>query len=154
MMRFVPLGCLLVFVGIGVGWRAYHHWRRFGATGIALFRSGRLAQHVRDALLMLLLFIVGGEAAAVAYFPALLRRLGYIPGLDSSWAAGTGAALVIAATALMVASQLHLGASWRIGIEPEARPGLVTGGFYRFCRNPIFVFMLAGIAGFVLLIPT
>ena len=154
MMRFVPLACLLVFVGIGVGWRAYHHWNRFGATGIALFRSGRAAQHMRDALLVLLLIIVGSEAVAAAFVPALLRRLRYVPGLDSSWAAGSGAALVIAATALMAASQLHLGASWRIGIEEDARPGLVTRGFYRFCRNPIFVFMLAGIAGFVLLIPT
>ena len=30
----------------------------------------------------------------------------------------------------------------------------VTGGFYRFCRNPIFLFMLVALLGFALLLPT
>ena len=36
---------------------------------------------------------------------------------------------------LMVTAQLHLGASWRIGIEAGARPGLVTGGLYAVSRD-------------------
>ena len=42
----------------------------------------------------------------------------------------------------------------RIGIEDAARPGLVTGGLYRFCRNPIFLALLVVIAGYTLMLPT
>lgn len=53
-----------------------------------------------------------------------------------------------------VAAQLHLGKSWRIGIDEHARPGLVTTGFFRWCRNPIFAFLLLGLIGFQMLLPT
>ena len=43
----------------------------------------------------------------------------------------TGSVLVLGATALMLVAQLDLGASWRVGIDEGARPGLVTGGLYR-----------------------
>jgi len=49
---------------------------------------------------------------------------------------------------------LDLGASWRIGIEERARPGLITGGLYRFSRNPIFLALIAVLAGYTLLLPT
>lgn len=51
-------------------------------------------------------------------------------------------------------AQLNLGASWRIGIEESSNPGLVTSGFYRFCRNPIFFAILIMLAGYTLLLPT
>ena len=65
-----------------------------------------------------------------------------------------GALLMLAGLALLVAAQLDLGTAWRIGIEEGARSGLVTGGLYRFCRNPIFLAMLAIMVAYALLIPT
>jgi protein-S-isoprenylcysteine O-methyltransferase Ste14 len=47
-----------------------------------------------------------------------------------------------------------MGASWRIGIEEGARPGLVTGGLYRYSRNPIYVGLLLTVAGYAALLPT
>jgi len=55
---------------------------------------------------------------------------------------------------LMVTAQLGLGASWRIGIEEGARPGLVTDGLYRYSRNPIYLAFFITMLGFTLLIPT
>ena len=55
---------------------------------------------------------------------------------------------------LLVMAQLNLGASWRIGIEEGASPGLVTNGLYRFCRNPIFLAILTILTGYTLLLPT
>src|SRR5207247_2664513 len=55
---------------------------------------------------------------------------------------------------LIVVAHLELGASWRIGIEQGARPGLVTSGVYRFCRNPIFFAILIVLTGYTLLLPT
>ena len=65
-----------------------------------------------------------------------------------------GGWLLFAGTALLVAAQLRLGASWRIGIEEKASPGLVTGGLYAVCRNPIFLGMFALLAGLLILLPT
>jgi len=65
-----------------------------------------------------------------------------------------GAALLAAAIVLMTLAQLQMGKSWRIGIEEDARPGLVTWGLYRFCRNPIFTAMLVALAGLFLLTPS
>ena len=69
------------------------------------------------------------------------------PARDRRGASGAG-------LILLVAAQLHLGAAWRIGIEEGARPGLVTGGLYRFCRNPIFLALLVFVSGYVMLLPT
>ena len=56
--------------------------------------------------------------------------------------------------AFMLAAQFDLGASWRIGIDEFASPGLVTGGLYRFCRNPIYVGLIAGLVGIAIVLPT
>jgi protein-S-isoprenylcysteine O-methyltransferase Ste14 len=68
----------------------------------------------------------------------------------STTALAVGSALVLVGTALMVAAQLDLGASWRVGIDERARPGLVTSGWYRICRNPIFLFMFFALGGIVI----
>lgn len=62
--------------------------------------------------------------------------------------------LTVALFILLVTAQLHLGASWRIGIEEGATPGLITSGLYRFSRNPIFLALLITVASYAVLLPT
>ncbi len=51
-----------------------------------------------------------------------------------------GVCLTVFAFVICLLALRSLGSSWRLGID-EKRPGeLVTGGIYRFSRNPIFVF--------------
>ena len=149
----LPLVAVLVFYGLGFGWRTWVQLRRYGSSGIVLFRSGRLGQHLREALFLVLAVALLTEAAVAAVAP---RRLPDLVRLTPALAAVlrvTGSVLVLGATALMLAAQLDLGASWRVGIDQGARPGLVTGGLYRWSRNPIFVAMLAALVGFTLLLP-
>jgi len=149
----LPLVAVLVFYGLGFGWRTWVQLRRYGSSGIVLFRSGRLGQHLREALFLVLAVALLTEAAVAAVAP---RRLPDLVRLTPALAAVlrvTGSVLVLGATALMLAAQLDLGASWRVGIDEGARPGLVTGGLYRWSRNPIFVAMLAALVGFTLLLP-
>ena len=47
--------------------------------------------------------------------------------------------LLFVAFGLLVIAQLNLGASWRVGIEEGARPGLITGGL-----SVLSALMLAG----------
>jgi len=69
------------------------------------------------------------------------------------WQAG-GAVLLFGGLSLLVAAQLQLGVSWRIGIDEGAQSGLITSGLYRFCRNPIYLAMLILLIGYALLLPT
>jgi len=150
----LPLIAVLVFYGLGFGWRTWVQLRRYGSSGIVLFRSGRLGQHLREALFVVLAVALLAEAALAAVAPRRLPGLVPLAPATAAVLRATGAVMVLGATALMLAAQLDLGASWRVGIDEGARPGLVTGGLYRYSRNPIYVAMLTALLGFALLLPS
>jgi len=152
MARIAPLVLLSIFFSVGFGWRAWLQWRRFGSSGIMLFRSGRWMQHVREAGLLLFAIVSLGQAVAAVWHPALVdaQRV-FVSSTALTW---LGAALMIAGTVLMVVAQLDMGASWRVGLDDTTRPGLVIGGLYRISRNPIYVALLIVLAGYALLLPT
>jgi protein-S-isoprenylcysteine O-methyltransferase Ste14 len=152
--HLAPLVAVLTFYGVGFGWRAWLQRRRYGGSGIVLFRSGRRAQDAREALFILLATLLLAEASLAALSPGRLAWLGTLPLPAAEVLRPVGLALVLAGTAVMVKAQLDLGASWRVGIDEGARPGLVSRGLYRFSRNPIFLGMLLALAGFTLLLPT
>jgi protein-S-isoprenylcysteine O-methyltransferase Ste14 len=52
------------------------------------------------------------------------------------------------------AAQLGMGASWRIGVDQSERTALVTGGIFRWVRNPIFTAMIGTAGGLTLMVPT
>jgi protein-S-isoprenylcysteine O-methyltransferase Ste14 len=66
----------------------------------------------------------------------------------------TGAIILVGGLVLLVAAQLQMGASWRIGIDEGTAPGLIDTGLFRFCRNPIYLALLVIIAGYVATLPT
>jgi protein-S-isoprenylcysteine O-methyltransferase Ste14 len=51
-------------------------------------------------------------------------------------------------------AQLGMGASWRIGVSEDQGTDLITGGWFRLCRNPIYTAMIVGWTGFALMVPT
>jgi protein-S-isoprenylcysteine O-methyltransferase Ste14 len=154
MARMLPLMTLAIFGVVAFGWRSWYHRRRFGFSGVVLFRSGRWVQHLRECLLVILIGLLVAQAVIVAVAPDARATLpvGHWPA-TGLWLA-VGAAFVIAGLGLMVAAQLEMGVSWRVGVDEAARPGLVTRGVYRFSRNPIYLAMFVSLAGFTLLMPT
>ncbi|HEY5238502.1 MAG TPA: isoprenylcysteine carboxylmethyltransferase family protein [Rhizomicrobium sp.] len=100
-------------------------------------------------------FIVLGAAFCVAYAinPSVTAWLGPLDWLVSPAAAWTGLALMAPGTVLVVAAQLGMGKSWRVGIDRENRTGLVSTGLYRFSRNPIYVGMIMIVTGVCLVAP-
>lgn len=150
--RLPPLFGSLILIGI-VCWRVWLQSRRYGTRGVVLFRSRTFAENLRDGLAVALFALLVVQAIVWIFSPETLRP----------WGAGhstraireaLGAVLLIGGLVLLVAAQLHLGASWRIGVDEGARPGLVTTGLYRFCRNPIFLALLVTWTGYALLLPT
>ncbi len=147
--RLLPLIGVALLVAVPFGWRSWLQRRRHGTRGVFLFRSKERGQIVRDSLLLIVLLLLAGQAVAAAAWPDALG-----PVVAAPWLRWTGAVLLFGGLVFLVAAQLDLGASWRIGIEEGAKPGLVERGFYRFCRNPIFLALLIVIAGYAALLPT
>jgi protein-S-isoprenylcysteine O-methyltransferase Ste14 len=150
--RFTPLAIVVLFVAVCIALRSWVQLRRHGAAAFAL-RPSRSRTDLGQTLLLAAFAVVWlGEAIVAAYAPELMFLVLRGPAADIARPVGTAVAAV--AILAMFAAQVDLGASWRIGIEPEARPGLVTTGWYSFCRNPIYLFWLLVLAGFALVVPT
>jgi protein-S-isoprenylcysteine O-methyltransferase Ste14 len=152
--RILPLTGLALFFGVGFVWRSWLQYRRHGHAGIIMFRSQDAGQRLRDAMFAFLLLALIVQAITFALSPAALAVLYVVPPLPGNATIALGSPLVFGGVAFMVLAQLHLGASWRIGIDEQARPGLVTDGLYRFSRNPIFLGMFVCLAGLAVLVPT
>jgi protein-S-isoprenylcysteine O-methyltransferase Ste14 len=152
--RLLPLVGVVLLIAIPFVWRSWLQRRRYGVRGVLLFRSGDRGQDVRDALLLLVILLLLGQAVATVGWPDAIKPIIPASGRPARWLQWIGAALMFGGIALLVAAQLDLGASWRIGIDEGARPGLVERGLYRFSRNPIFLALLVAITGYAALLPT
>lgn len=152
--RSLPLLGVVLFLAVTCGWRPWLQRRRHGSSGILLFRSGHWRQNLRDALSVALLVCLVGQAIVAAGWPESLSPPNAIDQPAAKIWHVTGTVLLFGSIVLLVMAQLNLGASWRIGIEEGASPGLVTRGFYRFCRNPIFLAILLTLIGYTMLLPT
>ena len=64
--------------------------------------------------------------------------------------------IFIASLGAMVAfaAQMSMGTSWRVGVVSGATGDLVSGGLFRFSRNPTFVGQTALLSGVALAVPS
>lgn len=105
---------------------------------------------------------LGFRAAFVfAFFgPLLWLALPILHKADPFWTEGKALALgllgiFIASLGAMVAfaAQMSMGTSWRVGVVSGATGDLVSGGLFRFSRNPTFVGQAAVLSGVALAVP-
>jgi protein-S-isoprenylcysteine O-methyltransferase Ste14 len=148
-LLYAPLVGIVISAVIGVGWRSWLHRRRYGSSGIVLFRGGSAGDRLRDVIPLLLSAVLAGEAVAWAIWPESLPPLIVAPPPTF-----LGAVVMALGIAITVRAQLDLGASWRVGIDPNATPGLVANGLYAHSRNPIFAGVLVSVLGLAILMPT
>ena len=153
-LRFVPLAGILSVLLIGVIWRALLQRRRYGTSGIARFDLSEPAQLARAGGFILFFAGLGVQAFDAARNPAGVHAVTWLPPRGALVLSGIGAIILVGGLVLLVAAQLQMGASWRIGIDEGAAPGLIDTGLFRFCRNPIYLALLVIIAGYVAMLPT
>jgi protein-S-isoprenylcysteine O-methyltransferase Ste14 len=142
--RWIPLAMLALWTGV-LRWRIAYHRHRFGTDPVLLGRVGDRWKRWRDRLGKSFFYVFAVEAVLVG--------LGYVDLASSDAQRLLGVVLGLGGTLLMLHAQLQMGASWRIGIDASSRAPLVTTGWYRFSRNPIYVFMITCYVGFALLVP-
>ena len=136
------------FLGAAFGWRTMVHRRRTGDFGFRWQRHDRVAR-VSSAL-----FAAAILASTIGVMLAAFS-------VTDLWSPFTGTGAVVAGLSLFTAgctvtleAQSAMGASWRIGVDPSERTGLVTNGLFGVARNPIFTGMVIAAAGLALLVPT
>jgi protein-S-isoprenylcysteine O-methyltransferase Ste14 len=151
-MRWVPLVFVLAFFALGICLRAWLQRRRHGTWGVVLFAGG-VEQKVRDGLLVVLFTAMLVQAIWVGNADLPPDQLAIALPRARAWPLA-GLVLMAGGLALLVGSQAQMGRSWRIGIDENARPGLVTSGVYTMVRNPIFVGLWLLLAGFLAAVPT
>jgi protein-S-isoprenylcysteine O-methyltransferase Ste14 len=89
-------------------------------------------------------------AGAILDLNGQVARIGT---LDGSIFQAAGVVVAVAGLPLIVVAQATMGASWRIGVDPGEKTDLVTGGLFRFSRNPIYCGMVAMAVGVALMVP-
>lgn len=137
----------VIFTVVAFGWRSWHQYRHTGSTGFIRPRmDAPPAERVGAASFAIAL--IGLAVAPAAAVGDAVRA-----GFDHPVVVVAGAALSVAGIVGCVYSQLAMGASWRIGVDQQARTELITSGIYAKVRNPIFSTMVLAGAGFTLLVP-
>jgi protein-S-isoprenylcysteine O-methyltransferase Ste14 len=127
---------VIAVLGISLGAKILAQSQR-GIRAIVLGRAGDGLLSRIEPFAVVALFLWFGSVA--------LHGAGVAPGLfgprlfHSRAAEIAGAALALAALGLQVTAFLHMGRSWRIGIDPGSRERLVTTGVFAVSRNPIYL---------------
>lgn len=129
------------FVLLAFGWRTLAQVRATGRTGFVAHRERG----------------VPAKAAGLALTVGLLAVfVGTLLADSRDWdvLAAVGVTAMLAGLVLCLVAQYGMGASWRIGVDPDESTTLVTTGVFGRVRNPIFTAMLLFAAGSVLAVPT
>jgi protein-S-isoprenylcysteine O-methyltransferase Ste14 len=139
-----------VWFGLAFGVRIALQLRRTGSTGVrGLDRDASPWEWFAGAL-----FVGSLAAAASAPVLALLDLHEPIGALDGDVGHALGAILGAAGIVATFLAQLAMGDAWRIGVQSSERTDLVTGGPFRFVRNPIYSAMIPTVAGLALMVPS
>ncbi|HEX2095769.1 MAG TPA: isoprenylcysteine carboxylmethyltransferase family protein [Solirubrobacterales bacterium] len=149
-MAAVALILYGVYLLLAFGLRTLIQLRRTGSSGFHGV-GGRPGSAEWLAGVGFTLALLLGVAAPLL---ALLDVVEPIAALDGTVAHAVGVALAVAGIAATFSAQVSMGASWRIGVDPQERTRLVTTGPFAFVRNPIFSAMLPTALGLTLLVPS
>ncbi|MBL8947455.1 MAG: isoprenylcysteine carboxylmethyltransferase family protein [Myxococcales bacterium] len=130
---------LLAFLVPTFGVRSWLAYRATGATGFVGVREGAGAIEWIAAAMMVLAYALVPAAVWIGA-PVVTHPLVVV----------LGATLVVLGTAGTFVAQADMRETWRIGVDPHARTRLVTDGWFRWVRNPIFTMMIVVSLGLAL----
>ncbi len=88
------------------------------------------------------------------FYPDVDSYLGVLPATYCSYSILLGNGLLAVGFASTLVVHFSLGSQWRSGIDPQGPQQLITHGFYRYSRNPMFVGIAIAQLGFFLALPS
>jgi protein-S-isoprenylcysteine O-methyltransferase Ste14 len=146
----LALALWAAFGAVAVLGRELLQRRMTGSSGlIGIGPSPSAADLVSGAaLLAAVLAGVGGPLLELA------GAIEPVAALDTGAVRAIGLALFAVGICGVVASQLAMGAAWRVGVDPAERTELVTEGPFAVVRNPIYTAIVPSLAGIALVAPS
>lgn len=146
-----PLLFGLAFIGVTLA-RSFWLWRTAGVNPYVIDHHDPLHSFVARVFWAVGVGLLA-YCAALAVWPGFEQRLGLMSWAVSGVTRWAGAGLMSGAIVWTGYAQFAMGKSWRIGIPSEAPP-LCTDAAFSVSRNPIFLGMLAFVAGMTLWSPS
>jgi protein-S-isoprenylcysteine O-methyltransferase Ste14 len=147
-MTAIVLVLALAFAIVGFGVRSAVQIRRTGDAGWRMGRTQSPAARISHLSFGLSPFVLV-LGLVLDLVDSGLAGQWTVP----TWVQWAGLAMAVAGLVLTVVAQLDLGSSWRIGVDESERTDLITGGLYRWMRNPIFTGMGLFLVGEALAVP-
>jgi protein-S-isoprenylcysteine O-methyltransferase Ste14 len=147
-MAWLAFGIYLTGMVAAFGVRTWLHYRTTGDTGHRIPATGTAGWWAQ------LLMVAGAATGVVALLLAAIGTLRPIEALDHSAVQIAGLIVTLAGFAGILAAQHAMGTSWRIGVDPTERTGLVTDGVFALVRNPVFTATLTAVTGLTAMVPT
>lgn len=148
-MTAIALAIYLLFAFLAFVWRGWLQLRRTGDHGFRGFSSRTNSMEGIGGRLLAAGAIAGFLAPVVElWFGGSMFRFPLSP----STRAG-GLALMVLGSVFTLVAQIEMGASWRLGVDATETTNLITTGFFRWVRNPIFTGMLTVLLGLALTVP-
>jgi protein-S-isoprenylcysteine O-methyltransferase Ste14 len=149
-MAALALVLYAILAAITFGVRVAMQLRRTGSTGLHGLPPGAgPLEWIAGGL-----FISGLSLVAAALVLVASGALEPIVAVDGAFGHIVGVVFAIAGIVLTFSAQLAMGDSWRVGVDPEERTELVTGGPFEHVRNPIYSAMMPTVLGLVLMAPS
>lgn len=146
---WIALALYLIGLGLAFGFRAVVHLRRNGDTGFRL-KAGTAGSAQWWGKLLFAVALLLGLAGPVTQIVGIGRLT--IPG--GTIVEGIGLVLALLGMRTLLRAQREMGASWRVGVDPEEHTEMVTDGTFAMVRNPVFSGMAVSSVGLFLLAPT
>ena len=149
MITAISLALLLATIAVVFAARSLLQYRRTGDTG---WRApSRTADPAQTSARAVMIAACGLLLAAPVL--DLFTVLQPIPILATAPIRIGGLVMAALAAIAIVGAQLTMGASWRIGVDPNESTTLVTSGLFALVRNPIFTAMAAFCLGLAVAVP-
>ncbi|GJL94905.1 MAG: hypothetical protein DHS20C05_13100 [Hyphococcus sp.] len=146
-LRVVTAILTVVFIA-WIGGYAIYSSRRYKMKAVAV--SPRQATLTQQGLIITAV-LLDGYLIARAFLPELDRWVM----AASSPSPILALMLMVAGFLLVVATHLHMGASWRIGVPKDDNniDALITTGTHQLSRNPIYLGIMLMLVGMVIAAP-
>ncbi len=143
---------LLLSLGLTFVWTSVRVYRLTGVYPVTFSGSDSTHDYAgklfKFLLMLLLAVLVLNVFSGQAY--TYLLPFWYI---EEKWIKIIGLVFLHASLPWILIAQLHMGKSWRIGIDEKNLTTLITIGVFNHSRNPIFLGMLLSLMGIFLVLP-
>lgn len=143
---------VILYSVIAIGVRSYILYRNTGINPLKKMGQGGI-QGINERVLMFGAAIIPVIAIAYVYSSNNYSYFVPITYLEIDIVRQVGIVLMILGSVASIIAQFQMGNSWRIGINKNETTQLVTKGFYRYSRNPIYVGLIISFIGFFMILP-